>query len=443
MIACAEETGAGIVCPLYLWGERPDSDVIHMAGGVLTLEPTAAGTKMTERHRHVGRTVSEVPQDLHRQTCGFGEFHCLMMRREIYAAEGMFDPEIVTIHEHIHASMLAREMGYETWFEPESRVTYLAFAPWRAGELDALRSRWDFDRASRSLAGFAKRWKVIDDEEYRLGIHHFLGAHAGHTDLLDPRPEAAARRQQAMTGAELQQTLSGLQLLALASGYDRTDLSRLTNAYKLAAGIVDGLYRPCGRPFINHLTGTASVLLFNGCALPHVIAGLLHAALTHGPKPLADRLLTQYATQNTVTEGAIKLVRLYGERDAVLDGIDAEALAELPIDTAALLAIDAANEVDMYLSWEVAMTGRTDTLSEQRFAAYQQVLPFVGLAGLAASLKQVREGAAPWPGVAFERGIKASIRFRNDPPSARGPGAQSASRQDQPRQRPTMAQPQV
>ena len=410
LIACADETGAGIVCPLYLWGETDKSDVIHMAGGLLTLEAVEGGTRMAEAHRHVGKHIWEVPQDLHRQTCGFGEFHCLLMRREVYSAKGMFDPGIVTVHEHIHASMLARELGYETWFEPESRVTYLAFAPWQAGEANALRKRWDFDQAERSLSGFAERWNVIDDDEYRAGIHRFLGTHAGHTDLLDPRPTTGLARENAMSRDDVQNTLAGLQLLALQRGYDIGDVRKLTNAYKLAAGIVDGLYRPCGRPFVNHLAGTASVLLFYGCAIPHVIAGLMHAVLTHGPQPMARQLLAQYSSINTVTEGAGKLVRQYGNRSRLIDGIDAAAISEIPVDTAALVIIDAANEVDMHLSWEVAMTRRTDTLPDGRFALYQQLLPYVGLPGLAETLCQIRDSTA-WPGVQFEPGLTRSIRF--------------------------------
>jgi len=36
LYACAEETGAGIVGPLYLWGADAQADTIHMAGGELS-----------------------------------------------------------------------------------------------------------------------------------------------------------------------------------------------------------------------------------------------------------------------------------------------------------------------------------------------------------------------------------------------------------------------
>jgi hypothetical protein len=327
----------------------------------------------------------------------------------------MFDPDIVTIHEHIHASMLARELGFETWFEPESRVTYLAFAPWRVGELGDLRRRWDFDQADRSLAGFARRWNVIDDADYRGPTHQFLNIHAGHTDLIDPRPQTAANRERPMERSDLQQTLAGLQWQALETGYSQHDVRKLTNAYRIAAGLLDGLYRPCGRPFINHLTGTASVLVFYGCAMPQVMAGMLHAFLSHGPRPLADRLLNQLAGMNTVADGAAKLVKSYEERGKLLDSLDlaGDKLGELPVDTASLFLIDAANEVDMELSFEVAMTGRTDTLPDSRMAILDRLLPTIGVPGLAETLHRLRGTKAPWPGVAFHPDLKASVRFKD------------------------------
>ncbi len=319
MVACAEETGAGIVCPLYLWGDSDESDLIHMAGGDLTLEPTEDGVRMTESHRHVGRRIDEVPARPVRKPCGFGEYHCLMMRREIYSADGMFDPGIVTVHEHIHATLRAKELGYETWFEPAARVNYLAFVPWQVGELPALRSRWDFDAAERSLEEFAKRWNVIDDEDYRQPIRDFLTTHAGHTDLLDPRPGCGARRGQVMTRADLQPTFGGLQWLALESGYDRHDLDILRRAYRLALAAVHGLYRPCGRPFLNHLASTASVLMFYGCPMPHVIAGLLHAAHTHGPAEHTPKWLERFSRTSLKAKTAVRLVNMYGDRAKLLD----------------------------------------------------------------------------------------------------------------------------
>src|SRR6186713_1544363 len=60
LIECAEQTGAGIVGPLYLWGADEYTDRIHMAGGELRSTKEENGIVVTERHRHLGKKLDEV-----------------------------------------------------------------------------------------------------------------------------------------------------------------------------------------------------------------------------------------------------------------------------------------------------------------------------------------------------------------------------------------------
>lgn len=421
MIACAEETKAGIVCPLYLWGEHEQSELIHMAGGDLELVPADGGARMTESHRHVGRDIADVPDDLCRRPCGFGEYHCMLMRREVYRADGMFEPAIATVHEHIHASMLAREMGHETWFEPAARVNYLAFAPWRVGELDALRARWDYGAAQASLTHFAERWKIVDDEDFRAPVHRFLTVHAGHTDLIDPRPGLGAARDRVIARTDLEHDFAGLQWLASERGYDVKDVITLRQGYRLAMGLTNGLYRPCGRPFLSHLAGTASVLLFYGCAMPQVLAALLHAAHTHGPPDLARQSLDWFRNFNPQAKAATRIIAQYAGRAPLLDAIDGDAagIEQLPVEVASLALVDAANEVDMQLSLEVAVSGRTDVLAGKRMRDCQRLMERIGLPGLAATLRSFGNGEAAM--IPFEKSAKSSFRVKlTQPPPAQG-----------------------
>ena len=434
MVGCAEETGAGIICPLYLWGEDKETDRIHVAGGDLDLVPAEQGVRMIESHRHVNRRISDVPDDLHRRTCGYGEFHCLMMRREVYSDDGIFDPGIVTVHEHIHASLRARELGFETWFEPEARVNYLAFAPWQVGELNDLRKRWDLPTADRSLDEFARRWNIVDDEDYRVPMHRFLALHASHTDVLDPRPALAARRDEVMTRGDLQQTFGGIEWLAHNSGYDRKDIGLLRRGYRLAMSLLRGLYRPCGRPFINHLAGTASVLLFYGCPMPHVIAALLHAAHTHGPRDLVPQRLRDFTKFGPNAETAVEIVDRYGERSRLLRQLDDDKcdFADLPLELASLCLLDAANDVDMHLSFEVAVTGRADLLSGVRLEQTQRLLKYVGLPGLAETLQAVNAEEVAMPDIPFEAGLNISFRLPPQRPIGAGGRAQRLGGTPQP-----------
>jgi hypothetical protein len=414
LLTCAEESGAGIVCPLYLWSDRPESDQIHMAGGDLTLEGEEGSLHMGEHHRHLGRRISEVADQLERAECDYGEFHCLVMRREVYSAEGVFDPEIVSVHEHIHASLRARELGFATWFEPEARVNYLAFAPWVTGELSDFRRRWDFETSERSLGGFAKRWGIADDAAYRAPIRRFVIDHAGRVDLQDARPWLGARRDQVMNRADLQQTFGGLEWLALETGYTEEELLVIGRAYRIALQLTDGIYRPCGRPFINHLAGTASVLLFYGCPLHLVLAALLHSVRAPGQagrSPSGERAIDKFIQESSAARHAFALIDLYQQRAALLGAADRDDMAGLPLGLAILHLLDAANDADLHLSFEVPVSGRGDVLTGTALSDCRQLLEYSGFRGLEATLAMVREHPPAIPAVTFQSGRQGSFRL--------------------------------
>ena len=61
----------------------------------------------------------------------------------------------------------------------------------------------------------------------------------------------------------------------MQAAYRADELALIANAYHVAQVLMDGGYRPCGRPFINHLVGTASVLVHYGLRAETVASGLL------------------------------------------------------------------------------------------------------------------------------------------------------------------------
>lgn len=63
-----------------------------------------------------------------------------------------------------------------------------------------------------------------------------------------------------------------------AAGYSQVDLERVRVAYDLACWMFGGMFRPCGKTFVAHLVGTASVLATLHADGELVAAGLVHAA---------------------------------------------------------------------------------------------------------------------------------------------------------------------
>lgn len=79
----------------------------------------------------------------------------------------------------------------------------------------------------------------------------------------------------AQTNAQLFQQLAQL-------GHDAADLAQARDAYVLAMNVFAGLHRSCGKPFVAHAVGTASVVADAGGSADLVAAALLHSAYTLG-----------------------------------------------------------------------------------------------------------------------------------------------------------------
>ena len=383
LIECAEETGAGLVGPLYLWGDNGRSDRVHMAGGELKTTSEARGILLYERHRHVNEQVSELA--LKRGLTDFVEFHCMLMRRELYQAPGIFDDNIVCVHEHIHAALLCREMGYSIYMEPSARVVYLAYVPYALADLSVFRWRWSFEAAMSTIAAFAKRWGFVNDDR-AFGVKRFLVSHCSNIDPVRLSLQDQ-RSREPMQESDLQQTITGLIELAHARGYTAGDIMNIKSAHWTALLLSSGGYRPCGRPFVNHLIGTASVLVHFGFEARLVVAALLHAAYTHAPKMRGAQETIDTVTRilggaDSPIDRMVRACTLRDKRWAELARLDNwQDVATTEDADTAIIAM--ARLIDMRLSGEVRSTGRTDDDNLAAVVKAEEICDIIGVPGLA------------------------------------------------------------
>ena len=418
LIACADETGAGIVGPLYLWGGGVASPKIHMAGGKLFESPAAGGRVLDEQHQLINTDPRLVAGQLFRRPCDFVEFHCMLIRTSLLRDPAFLDPEIRCVHEHIDVALAAEQRGFAVYLEPASRVHYMAFSDYMLDDLDFFRDRWSAAEGEASIAAFSRKWNVFDDERSFGGVRNFLRKHLAQIDPLRQALPLRADRQAPMREDELVQSRSGLLDLALARGYEPDEIAAIADAWNLAQRLVDGGYRPCGRPFINHLAGTAGVLVRYDFSADIVAAGLLHAAYTHapphadGPGAAAGDVCAALGGEGGSLE---RRVRAYALRESGGDGLppDPELFATLSVHEAEIIAIEAANEVDMLLSGEFRYSGRTDALDRDAVLRIGHVCRILGVSGLAATLALARDVDAPAPN-GMQTGIHGSYRFGPD-----------------------------
>jgi len=402
LVACADETGAGIVAPLYLQGDGKQPARIHMAGGMLSEEIGADGRHLIDRHALSNADPAEVESKLRRQPCDFGEYHCLMIRTSLVRDRKLLDPTIRCVHEHVDTALSVRQRGFPIFFEPSSRVTYLAFADYTLDDLRFFRWRWSIDEADANIAAFSRKWSVVNSAKSFGGVREFVFKHVAQVDPIRQTSPAPADRALPMSPAELKQTRSDLLDLAIERGYRSDELAVIANAYHLAHVLMAGGYRPCGRPFINHLVGAASVLVRYDFRAETVAAGLLHAAYTHsrphpdGPGAAVKAIAEFLGGERSPIE---KTVRAYTRRESdwAVIGKGTDSVAKLLIVEAEILAIAAANEVDMAFSGEVRYSGRTDAITlevAQRVAGVSEIL---GVSGLAATLAKAQQTEAVAP----------------------------------------------
>lgn len=170
LLQCAEETQAMVVCPLTCIG-KPLHQKIHLAGGeariVLEVKGDKIRYKVHEKHYFVNRLVSEVQDQLCRQQCEFAEFHCMLVRTEIFQKIGFLDEQLLSTREHIDFCLSVTQEGGTIYCEPASVVTYVPDVLYRWSDLSYFMVRWSDEWEDISLKHFQNKWNLGKDKYFK------------------------------------------------------------------------------------------------------------------------------------------------------------------------------------------------------------------------------------------------------------------------------------
>lgn len=213
IVECAETTGAWIVGPMYLIGE-PERQEIHMAAGDARIEERPTGRRFVERHRFAGKRPAEIRAHLRRMPCEQVEFHCMLVRTEVFERLGPLDEALRTMAEHTDLCMLVRREGGEVYFEPDAVVTYITSGRFTLADYGYFSWRWGAAATDASIARFREKWDLPAGED---GLESFARWTAAHRHI--PLQPIQARLQRAF-GWRLGRRLGGL-LLRLESRANR------------------------------------------------------------------------------------------------------------------------------------------------------------------------------------------------------------------------------
>lgn len=414
LVDAADETGAALVGPVYLWSDGQAVPTIHMAGGVLTFEQTAEGLAIHERHDKFNEPAA-ARTTFSRRACDFLEYHCTLARTDFLRDIGGLDEQIVCVHEHIDLALTARQKALPVLTEPLAAVTYLAFVPMHVSDLAFHRWRWSAEAVASSLKAFSAKWKTVESGPSYAGVLAFAARHRETGDLLLPALAPMPGNGQPVSRTDISQTLYELLRQATWRGYSRKQVLAIGKAYHAAAVMFGDGFRPCGRPFMLHCTGTASVLVAHGFSLHVVLAGMLHAAYSHarlGARPLASLDELKRQLQASFSDRIEAAIRRYARFQADPQSWCAQRpLAQLTLEDAETISIAIANEIDEHAAGEFAFTAKRP-LGAGWYTYAQAAASALGIPDLGRELTEASQVTSP-EGFILHRPQTASYRYQD------------------------------
>jgi (p)ppGpp synthase/HD superfamily hydrolase len=209
-----------------------------------------------------------------------------------------------------------------------------------------------------------------------------------------------------------------------SAGRSAAELAQIRAAYDLASSLFAGTLRGSGKPFLDHLVGTASGVLLGGGSSDALAAALLHAAYDEGDFGFLRTGATarnRRCVAGSIGDHAEDLVHRYHRLRWSPDAVAAVAagLGAAGEADRSVLLIRIANELDDIADGGLTLSGKT-RLAVHAPHVHETILSLAGVVGTAefAALARQELFAEP-PGFPPEL-IVGSIRSsRHTPRSAR------------------------
>jgi GT2 family glycosyltransferase len=167
LIDCAETTNATVVGPLTCH-EEPVHKVVHCAGGESHIVVDTTGRRrLREKMYKQGHQVADVRSQMVRSQTELCEFHCMLVRTEIFQQVGYFDEAFLNTKEHVDFCMTVIQAGGTVYFEPDSVVTYIPAPPLEWSDLHFYMLRWSNAWELASLKRLREKWQLAEDEYFQ------------------------------------------------------------------------------------------------------------------------------------------------------------------------------------------------------------------------------------------------------------------------------------
>jgi GT2 family glycosyltransferase len=163
LVNCAEETGATVVSPL-MCEKKPVHQRVHFAGGESHVVVDVKGRRhLREKMYKQGQNAVQLRPQLQRTQTELSEFHCTLVRTEIFEQIGYLDEAMLNTKEHLDFCMNVTNVGGTVYFEPDSLVTYVPGPPLELSDLHFYMLRWSDAWTLGSLQRIREKWDLCED----------------------------------------------------------------------------------------------------------------------------------------------------------------------------------------------------------------------------------------------------------------------------------------
>ncbi|MDJ0679884.1 MAG: glycosyltransferase [Xenococcaceae cyanobacterium MO_167.B52] len=188
LVQCAEETDAAVVGPLTCQN-TPVHEVIHYAGGKANVWLESKDNLTIRRVRgqktyKQGQQVATVHPQLQRQQTELLEFHCVLVRTEIFKQIGLLDEAMLATKEHVDFYLTVAQAGGSVYFEPSSIITFKTHEvpgsfnegpPLEWSDIPFYMLRWSDAWEKSSLEHFRHKWNLTNDDGYFKSRYKKIG----------------------------------------------------------------------------------------------------------------------------------------------------------------------------------------------------------------------------------------------------------------------------
>jgi len=167
LLRAAEEHEAWVVAPTVLIGEI-DAGVIHLAGGDcrVTEKGEQRHYSYIEQH-YCNERLEDVGDRLAPGPCTCVEFHCVLVRRDVFEKIGLLDERLMSFVECDDFCLKVTKAGGSIHFEPASVTTYLPpTGAMTREDLEFFLLRWSDEWNERSLEAFIETWKLTPEDPW-------------------------------------------------------------------------------------------------------------------------------------------------------------------------------------------------------------------------------------------------------------------------------------